>query len=126
MGQTWINLFQGEMFSYQFSLISNLNHSIRMSDGQVMAKIQSWSRKNRTEKLLEHNSTLNEFFESKWVRIWIGLFQGELFSYQSSFISNLNHSIRISYGQVMAKIQSSEKKNWTSSPFDTPMPFDRN
>ena len=32
-----------------------------MSDGQVMAKIQSWSRKNRTEKLTEHNSTLNSF-----------------------------------------------------------------
>ena len=32
-----------------------------MSDGQVMAKIQSWSRKNRTEKLPEHNSTLNAF-----------------------------------------------------------------
>ena len=32
-----------------------------MSDGQVMAKIQSWSRKNKTEKLLEHSSTLNAF-----------------------------------------------------------------
>ena len=49
------------MFSYQFSLSSNLNHSMRMSDGQVMAKIQSWSLKNRTEKLHEHSSTLNAF-----------------------------------------------------------------
>ena len=49
------------MFSYQSSLSSNLNHSIQMSDGQVMAKIQLWSLKNRTEKLLEHNSTLNAF-----------------------------------------------------------------
>ena len=32
-----------------------------MSDGQVMAKIQSWNRKNRTEKRPEHNSTLNAF-----------------------------------------------------------------
>ena len=32
-----------------------------MSDGQVMAKIQSWSSKNKTEKLLEHNSILNAF-----------------------------------------------------------------
>ena len=49
------------MFSYQSSLLSNLNHSIRMSDGQVMAKIQSWSLKNKTEKLSEHSSTLNVF-----------------------------------------------------------------
>ena len=48
------------MFSYQSSLLSNLKHSIRMSDGQVMAKIQSWSLKNRTEKLPKHSSTLNE------------------------------------------------------------------
>ena len=106
MSQIWINLFQGAMFSYPFILIINLNHSIRMSDGQVMAKIQSWSRKNRTEKLLEHNSTLNEFFEFKWVGIWIGLFQGAMLSYQSSLIRNLNHSIWMSNGQVMAKIQS--------------------
>ena len=33
-----------------------------MSDGQVMAKIQSWGLKNRTEKLLEHSSALNAFF----------------------------------------------------------------
>ena len=32
-----------------------------MIDGQVMAKIQSWSRKNRIEKLPEHNFTLNAF-----------------------------------------------------------------
>ena len=49
------------MFSYQSSLSKNLNHLIRMSDGQVMANIQSWSLKNRTEKLPEHSSTLNAF-----------------------------------------------------------------
>ena len=49
------------MFSYQSSLLRNLNHSIRMSDGQVMAKIQSWSLKKRIEKLPEHSSTLNVF-----------------------------------------------------------------
>ena len=49
------------MFSYQSSLSNNLNHLIRMSDGQVMAKIQSWSLKNITEKLHEHSSTLNAF-----------------------------------------------------------------
>ena len=32
-----------------------------MSDGQVMAKIHSCSRKNRIEKLSEHNSILNAF-----------------------------------------------------------------
>ena len=46
---------------YQSSLFINLKHSILMSVGQVMAKIQSWSLKNRTEKLPEHSSTLNEF-----------------------------------------------------------------
>ena len=56
-----MDLFQRYMFSYQSSLSRNLNHSIQMSDGQVMAKIQSWSFKNRTEKLSEHNSTLNAF-----------------------------------------------------------------
>ena len=49
------------MFSYQSSLSSNLKRSIWISDGQVMAKIQSWSLKNRTEKLSEHSSTLNAF-----------------------------------------------------------------
>ena len=57
----WIYLFHEDMFSYQSSLSNNLNHSIRMSDGQVMAKIQSWSLFNRTEKLPEHSSTLNAF-----------------------------------------------------------------
>ena len=56
-----LDLFQGEMFSYQYSLPRNLNYSIRMSDGHVMAKIQSWRRKNITEKLPEYNSTLNAF-----------------------------------------------------------------
>ena len=37
--------FFGDMFSYQSSLSINLNHSIRMSDEQVMAKIQSWGLK---------------------------------------------------------------------------------
>ena len=54
-------LFHEDMFSYQFSFFSNLNHSIRMSDGQVMAKIQSWSLKKRTEKPPEHSSNLNAF-----------------------------------------------------------------
>ena len=49
------------MFSYQPSLSINLNYLIRMSDGQVMVKIQSWSLKNRTEKLPEQSSTLNAF-----------------------------------------------------------------
>ena len=50
------------MFAYKSSLLNNnLNHSIWMSDGQGMTKIQSWSLKNRTEKLLEHSSTLNAF-----------------------------------------------------------------
>ena len=49
------------MFSYQSSLNRKLNHSIRMRDDQVMAKIQSWSLKNITEKLPEHSSTLNAF-----------------------------------------------------------------
>ena len=61
------------MFSYQSSLSRNLNHSIQMSDGQVMEKIRSWSLKNITEKLPEHSSILNAFFESKWVGIWIDL-----------------------------------------------------
>ena len=49
------------MFSYQSSLSKNLNHSIRMSDGQVMAKIQSWDLKTEQGKLSEHSSTLNAF-----------------------------------------------------------------
>ena len=49
------------MFSYQSSLSSNLNHSIRMSDGQVMGKMHSWSLKTITEKLSEHSFTLNAF-----------------------------------------------------------------
>ena len=53
------------MVSYKYSSFSNLNHSIRMSDGQVMAKTQSWSLKNRTEKLPEHSSTLNAFLSPK-------------------------------------------------------------
>ena len=50
------------MFSYPSSLSSNFNHSIRMSDDQVMSKIQSWSLKNITGKLPEHSSDLNAFF----------------------------------------------------------------
>ena len=53
------------MVSYQFSSLRNLNHSIWMSDGQVMDKTQSWSLKNRTEKLPEHSSTLNAFLSPK-------------------------------------------------------------
>ena len=49
------------MFSYQYSLLRNLNHSIRMSDDQVMAKIQSWGLKTEHGKLIEHSSTLNAF-----------------------------------------------------------------
>ena len=98
-----LTLFHGEMFSYQASLLSNLNHSIRMSDGQVMSKLQSWSLKNRTEKLLEHSSTLNAFLSPKWVGIWIDLLQSTMFSYHSSLLSNLNHSIRISDGPSYAQ-----------------------
>ena len=61
MSKIWMYLFHGDMFSYQSSLSSNLNHSIWMSDGQVMAKIQSLSLKNITEKLPKHSSTLNAF-----------------------------------------------------------------
>ena len=35
--QIWIHLFHGDLFSYKSSLPRNLNHSIQMSDGQVMA-----------------------------------------------------------------------------------------
>ena len=84
-----------------------------MSDGQVIAKIKSWSRKNITEKLSEHNSSLNAFFESKWVGIGIDLFQCGLLSYPSSLRINFNHSIRMSDDQVMAKIQSWSRKNIT-------------
>ena len=48
----WIYLFQVNMFSYQSSLSNNLNHSIRMSDGQVMAKTQSWGLKTEQENFL--------------------------------------------------------------------------
>ena len=68
------------MFSYQTNLIFNLNHSIRMSDGQVMAKIQSWSRKNRTEKLLEHNPTLNEFLSPNGSEFGYTYFKVQYFS----------------------------------------------
>ena len=52
------------MFSYQSSLSTNLNHSVQMSYGQVKAKIQSRSLKNRIEKMSEHSSTLNAFLSS--------------------------------------------------------------
>ena len=84
------------MFSYQSSLLSNLNHSIRMSDGQVMTKIQSWSLKNIIEKLPEHNSTLNAFLSPNGSEFGLYLFQVAMFSYQSSLHRNLNHSIRMS------------------------------
>ena len=100
------------MFSYQSSLSSNFNHLIRMSDGQVMAKIQSLSLKNRTKKLSERSSTLNAFLSPR-VGIWIDLFQGEMCSYHSSLLTNLNHLILMSDGQVMAKIQSWCLKNIT-------------
>ena len=38
----WIYLFQGDMFSYESNLPRNFNHSIRMSDDQVMAKSKTW------------------------------------------------------------------------------------
>ena len=94
------------MFSYQSSLLRNLKHSIRMSDGQVMVKIQSWSLKNITEKLPEHNSTLNEFFLVQMGQNLDRPMSRRMFSYQSGLLSNLNHSIRLSDGQVMTKIQS--------------------
>ena len=78
-----------------------------------MDKIQSWSSKNKTKKLFEHNSTLNAFFESKFVGIGIDLFIRGLLSYQSSLLFNLNHSIWISDGHVMAKIQSWSRENIT-------------
>ena len=36
------------MFSYKSILPRNLNYSIRMSDGQVMTKTQSWGRREKT------------------------------------------------------------------------------
>ena len=53
------------MFFYQYSLSMYLNHSIRMSDGQVMAKIQSWGLKTEQGKLPEQSSTLNAFLSPK-------------------------------------------------------------
>ena len=35
--QIWIHLFQEDLFSWTSRLPNNLNYSIRMSDGQVMA-----------------------------------------------------------------------------------------
>ena len=52
-----------------------------MSDGQVMAKIQSWSLKNRTEKRPEHSSTLNAILSPNGSEFGIDLFQGDMFSY---------------------------------------------
>ena len=65
------------MFSYQSSLLINLNHSIRMSDGQVMVQILSWSHKNRTEKLPEHNSTLNAFLSPNGYEFGVTYFKGK-------------------------------------------------
>ena len=48
MGRNLDRPIQGAMFSYQYSLIRNLNHSIWMSDGQVMSKIQSYGRRKKT------------------------------------------------------------------------------
>ena len=53
------------MVFYQSSSSINLNHSIQMSDGHVMAKAQSWSLKNKIEKLPEHSSTLNAILSLK-------------------------------------------------------------
>ena len=50
-----------------------------MSDGQVMAKIPSWSRKNRIEKLSEHNSTLNAFFSPNWSEFGLTYFNEDSF-----------------------------------------------
>ena len=63
------------MVSYQSSSSSNLNHSIRMSDGQVMAKTQSWSHKNIKEKLPEHSSTLNAFLRPKGSELGLTYFK---------------------------------------------------
>ena len=101
----WIYLFHEIMFSYQSSLFVNLNHSIRMSDGQVMAKLQSYGLKTEQGKLPKHSSTWNAFMSPKVSEFGLDLFQGDMFSYQSS-LTNLNHSIRMSDGQIMAKIQS--------------------
>ena len=49
------------MLSYWSSLSINLNHSIWMSDDQVMDKIQSWDLKKEQGKLSEHSSNLNAF-----------------------------------------------------------------
>ena len=61
---------------------------------------------NRAGKLPEHSSTLNAFLSLKGVRIWIELFQGDMFSYKSILFENWNHSICMRDDQVMAKTQS--------------------
>ena len=71
-----------------------------MSDGQVMAKIQSWSRKNRTEKLSEHNSTLNVFLSPNGSEFGFTYFNEECFP-----INLVYFSIGITqFGLVMAKL----------------------
>ena len=44
--------------------------------------------------------------EPKGFGIWIYLFQGDMFSYESSLPKNLNHSIRMSDDRVMAKTKT--------------------
>ena len=60
---------------------------------------------NRTRKLYEHSSTLNAFMSPKGSE-FEDLFQGDMFSYQSSLPRNWNHSIWMKDDQVMAKTQS--------------------
>ena len=50
-----------------------------MSDAQVMAKIQSWSRKKRTEKLPEHDSTLNAFLSPNGLEFGLTYFNEDCF-----------------------------------------------
>ena len=60
--------------------------------------------------------------------IWIYLFHGDMFSYQSNLPSNLNHSIQMSDVRVKAKTLSwgrREKRNNTSLEH-THMPLDIN
>ena len=50
-----------------------------MSDDQVMANIQSWSRKNITEKLPEHNSTLSAFLSPNGSEFGLTYFNEDYF-----------------------------------------------
>ena len=77
--------------------------------------VQSWRPTIRKMTIVSHPGplhniagccTLGEFLSPKGFGIWIYLFQGDMFSYKSISPRNLNHSIRVSDGQVKAKIQS--------------------